>query len=145
MTPDELWLDIKDTILTTAKKYIPLKRKKKTSLWLSQEVQRDRRSQLPQQQYQPLKGIKDLTSRRSPRLPVIKDENGIVLTESDDIKDRWRNYCEGLYASKEEDSREEIHTQEDEPDILRSEVIKAIQKFSKPTNLLELRRSLANC
>ena len=37
-TPDELWADIKDTIMTTAKKQIPLKPKRISSPWLSQEA-----------------------------------------------------------------------------------------------------------
>ena len=34
-----------------------------------------------------------------PRLGVIKDENGRVLTEAGEIVDRWKRYCEGMYTS----------------------------------------------
>ena len=38
MTPDELWADIKGTILDVTKEHVPVKRKNKASPWLSQEV-----------------------------------------------------------------------------------------------------------
>ena len=37
-TPDDLWLDLKTTILDSAKKTIPTQRRKKATPWLSQEV-----------------------------------------------------------------------------------------------------------
>ena len=37
-TPDELWLDIKDSILRAATKHVPKKGKRKTTSWLSQEA-----------------------------------------------------------------------------------------------------------
>ena len=75
------------------------------------------------------KGVKDLTSKSAPRLAVIKDENGKVLTESEEIKDRWKRYYEGLFASREVEPGEPIDIQAEEPDILLSEVSKAIQKL----------------
>ena len=50
-------------------------------------------------------------------------------TESDDIKDRWKRYCEELYASQElnvnyDDDADE--SDEEEPEILLSEVRNAI-------------------
>ena len=37
-TPDDLWLDLKTTILDSAKKTIPTQRRKKATPWVSQEV-----------------------------------------------------------------------------------------------------------
>ena len=76
------------------------------------------------------KGVKHVTGKRPVKLAVIKDENGIALTESSDIKDRWKRYCEGLFASQEVDMevQEEIPCNE-EPDILLSEVNNAIRKL----------------
>ena len=65
-------------------------------------------------------------------MAIIKDESGKVLTESDEIKDRWKNYCENLYASQEEtkDTPEKLPPcGDDEPDILLSEVQEAIKKL----------------
>ena len=54
---------------------------------------------------------------------IIKDESGKVRTESDEIKNRWKNYCENLYASQEETKDTNISTcGDDEPDILLPEV-----------------------
>ena len=40
--------------------------------------------------------VKNLTSKTTARLAIIKDESGKVLTKSDEIKNRWKNYCENL-------------------------------------------------
>ena len=37
-TPEELWLDIKDSILRAATKHVPKKGKRKTTSWSSQEA-----------------------------------------------------------------------------------------------------------
>ena len=37
-TPEELWLDIKDSILRAATKHVPKKGKRKITSWLSQEA-----------------------------------------------------------------------------------------------------------
>ena len=74
--------------------------------------------------------MKDLTGKSTARLAVIKDEDGKILTESGEIKDRWKRYCEELYASQETDGvpdNAEEDSCEDEPDILLSEVTNAIQ------------------
>ena len=76
--------------------------------------------------------VKNLTSKTTARLAIIKDESGKVLTESDEIKNRWKNYCENLCASKEEtkDTPEKYPPcGDDEPDILWSEVQEAIKKL----------------
>ena len=76
--------------------------------------------------------VKNLTSKPTFRLTNIKDESGKVLPESEEIKDRWKNYCENLYASQEEtnDTPEKLQPcGDDEPGILLSEVHEAIKKL----------------
>ena len=76
------------------------------------------------------RSVKDLTGKSTARLAVIKDENVKILTESEEIKDRWKRYCEELYASQETDGVPDNADEDsckDEPDILLSEVTNAIQ------------------
>ena len=76
------------------------------------------------------RSVKDLTGKSTARLAVIKDEDSKILTESEEIKDRWKRYCEELYASQETDcvpDNADEDSCEDEPDILLSEVTNAIQ------------------
>jgi len=174
VTPDELWLDLKKSILESAKKTIPIQRRKKSTPWLSQEVidLSDERRQLKEaglknsRMYKLIsseiqqkarrdknnhinktcqeledhslnnnsrnlfRSVRDLTMKSTARLAVIKDEDGKILTENEEIKDRWKRYCEGLYASQEVNVAVDNSTDEDpceeEPDILLSEVINAI-------------------
>ncbi len=44
--------------------------------------------------------VKELTRKPSARSDVIKDRNGATLTESNDIKARWAEYCSELYKQK---------------------------------------------
>ena len=96
-------------------------------------VERDCRTGNAKDMY---KGIKDLTSKPVPRLNVLKDENGNILTEDIEIKSRWKQYCEKLYASQEDEAEEADLTNiednnivDNEPDILISEVIHAMKKL----------------
>ena len=76
------------------------------------------------------KNIKLLTSKPSTKLNVVKDKDGNVLTEEDEIKTRWKEYCEELYASKDDDDTQEDREQqefEDDPDILLCEVENAMK------------------
>ena len=43
--------------------------------------------------------IKSITRTFKPRLGVIKDESGKILTEAGNIVDRWKRYCEGMFTS----------------------------------------------
>jgi len=77
------------------------------------------------------KNIKSLTKKATPKLNVLKDENGNILTEEEDIKARWKEYCGKLYASKEVEEETDIERSiEDEHmlelDILYSEVKEAM-------------------
>ena len=77
------------------------------------------------------KAVKEITGKRTPKLNVVKDDDGEILTESDQIKQRWQQYCQGLYSSNDGlgGVTEPIEVVEDEPDILRSEVVFALKKM----------------
>ncbi|XP_033625676.1 uncharacterized protein LOC117288912 [Asterias rubens] len=63
---------------------------------------------------------------------VADKQNSTILTEEKDIKDRWQQYCERLYASQEEVTDQENDHQleyEEDPDILLSEVEQAIKRM----------------
>ena len=184
MTQEELWEDTEDIIMTTAKKYIPMKKKRRSSPWLSQETtdltderrllkeaglqhskmystlsneiqaaaRRDKNTHLNQlceeiEEFSSknnsrslFKAVKDLTNRSTARLAVVKDENGKILTEDEEIKERWRTYCETLNASREDEASVEIDTHEAEPDILFSEIVNAINhlKTNKAPDIDEI-------
>ena len=55
---------------------------------------------------------------------IVKDRNGIDLTEAEDIKKRWQEYTKELYKNLQASENHNgviSHTQL-EPDILESEV-----------------------
>ena len=56
-------------------------------------------------------------------MDIIKDRNGIDLTEVEDIKKRWQQYTEELYKKDlhDPDNHDGVITHR-EPDILESEV-----------------------
>ena len=62
---------------------------------------------------------------------LIKDRNGMDLTEAEDIKKRWQEYTEELY-------KKELHNQDNhdgvithlEPDILKCEVKWALGRIA---------------
>ena len=74
--------------------------------------------------------MKEITGKKTAKLNVVKDEDGEILTEGDQIKQRWQQYCQGLYASRDGSggSTEPIEVDEGEPNILRSEVELAMKK-----------------
>ena len=41
--------------------------------------------------------MRSLTRKFSPKTDTVKDENGTLLCESDDVKERWKHYCCYLY------------------------------------------------
>ena len=56
-------------------------------------------------------------------MPLIKDRNGMDLTEAEDIKKRWQEYAEELYKKElhDPDNHDGVITHL-EPDILDGEV-----------------------
>ena len=72
------------------------------------------------------------------KMGLIKDRNGIDLTEAEDIKKRWQEYTEELYKKDlyDQDNHDGVITHL-EPDILECEVKWAL-KASLRTKLVEV-------
>ena len=80
--------------------------------------------------------IKKLTKERQSRINVIENKAGEILTNPDDVRNRWKEYCEELYNHKaitdktlignmnEENGNEELP-------ILRAEVEEAIRSLKR--------------
>jgi hypothetical protein len=83
--------------------------------------------------------VKQLTSRvkATARNNGIKDRNGQLLTDSEDIKERWKEYIETLYDKDGKPKGTDIGMEESKdvltdcrgPDILESEVRAAIEEM----------------
>ena len=78
-----------------------------------------------------LKKIRDTKGTFHAKMGLIKDINGMDLTEAEDIKKRWQEYTEELY-------KKDLHNQDNhngmithvEPDILESEVKWALESIT---------------
>ena len=85
--------------------------------------------------------VKKLTVRdeKCRKNAAIKDQNGKLLTEPDEIRNRWKEYMEELYNKAEKPSHDDIdledesEVEEDDmgPELLASEVLEAIQSMKK--------------
>ena len=69
------------------------------------------------------KKIRDTKGTFHAKMDLIKDRNGMDLTEAEDIKKRWQEYPEELYKKDlhDPDNHDNVITQL-EPDILGREV-----------------------
>ena len=69
------------------------------------------------------KKIRDTKGTFQAKMGLIKDRNGMDLTEAEDIKKRWREYTEELYKKDlhDPDNHDSVIT-DVEPDILECEV-----------------------
>ena len=69
------------------------------------------------------KKIRDTKGRFHAKMGLIKDRNGMDLTEAEDIKKRWQEYTEDLYKKDlhDQDNNEDVITHL-EPDILECEI-----------------------
>ena len=69
------------------------------------------------------KKIRDTKGTFHAKIGLIKDRNGISLTEAEDIKKRWQEYTEELYKKDlhDQDNHDGVITHL-EPDILECEV-----------------------
>ena len=69
------------------------------------------------------KKIRDTKGTFHAKMGIIKDRNGMDLTEAEDIKKRWQEYIEKLYKKDlyDPDSHNSVITPP-EPDILECEV-----------------------
>ena len=70
-----------------------------------------------------VKKIRDTKRTFHAKMGLIKDRNGMDLTEAEDIKKRWQEYMEELYKKDlhDPDNDDDVITNL-EPDILKSEV-----------------------
>ena len=77
------------------------------------------------------KKIRDTKGTFHAKMGLIKDRNGMDLTEAEDIKKRWQEYTEELY-------KKDLHNQDNhcgviihqEPDILECEVKWALESIT---------------
>ena len=71
------------------------------------------------------KKIRDTKGTFHAKMGLIKDRNGMDLTEAEDIKKRWQEYTEELYKKDlhDPDNHDGVITNL-EPDILRCEVLR---------------------
>ena len=69
------------------------------------------------------KKIRDIKGTFQAKMGSIKDQNGMDLTEAEDIKKRWQEYTEELYKKDHHDPENHSGVITDlEPDILECEV-----------------------
>ena len=163
--PDELWMEVHDTVQETGIKTIPMEKKCKKAKWLSEEAlqiamkRREVKSKGEKERYKRLnvefrtiartdkkaflsdqckeieehnrigktrdlfKKIRDTKGTFHAKMGLIKDRNGMDLTESEDSTKRWQEYTGEL-------CKKDLHDQENhdgvithlEPDILECEV-----------------------
>ena len=163
--PEELWMEVSDTVQETGIKTIPSKKKCKKAKWLSEEglqidvKRREAKSKGEKERYSHLnaefqrrarrdekaflsdqckeieennrmgktrdffKKIRDTKGTFHAKMSIIKDRNGLDLTEAEDIKKRWQEYTEELYKKdlNDPDNHNDMITHL-EPDILECEV-----------------------
>ena len=74
------------------------------------------------------KKIRDTKGTMHAKMGLIKDRNGMDLTEAEDIKKRWQEYTEELYKKylHDPDNHDDVITHL-EPDILECEVKWALE------------------
>ena len=77
------------------------------------------------------KKIRDTKGTFLAKMGLIKDRNGVDLTEAEDIKKRWQEYMEELYQKNlhDQDNHDGLITHL-EPDILECEVKWALESIT---------------
>ena len=77
------------------------------------------------------KKIRDTKGTFHARMGLIKDRNGLDLTEAEDIKKKWQEYMEELYKKDlhDPDNHDDVITNL-EPDILGSKVKWALESIT---------------
>ena len=78
------------------------------------------------------KKIRDIKGTFQAKMGLIKDRNGMDLTEAEDIKKRWQKYTEELYKKylHDPDNHDGVITHL-EPDILECEVKWTLESITK--------------
>ena len=80
--------------------------------------------------------IKKIVNKTTTRMQTVKNKEGAVLTEAEEVKNRWKENYQELYNNQNPVNTEmannipQMPTCEDEPDILREEVASAIKKLT---------------
>jgi hypothetical protein len=84
------------------------------------------------------KTIKNLTEQHTRQINIIEDENGKLLTESNEIAQRWKAYCNELYNYKVDVDKDILNEdveskgkEDQESEILRAEVELAVRSLKK--------------
>ena len=78
------------------------------------------------------KTIKEITGKREMRQMGIKDKDGKILTDGEQVLNRWKTHTENMYNQPEDqsDRRRFLHRRtEDEPTRLAEEVREAMKKL----------------
>ena len=77
------------------------------------------------------KKIRDIKGTFNAKMGLIKDRNGMDLTEEEDIKKRWQEYTEELYKKDlhDQDNHDDVITNL-EPDILECDVKWALESIT---------------
>ena len=90
------------------------------------------------------KKIRDTKGAYHANLGIIKDRNGMDLTETEDIQKRWQEYTEKLYKKylHDPDNSDGVITHL-EPDILQCEVRWVLRSFTmnKASEVMEFQWS----
>ena len=90
------------------------------------------------------KKIRD-TKETFHKMGLIKDRNGMDLTEAEDVKKRWQEYTEELYKKEphDPDNHDDVITYL-EPDILEWEVKWALESITR-NKLVEVMEFQLSC
>ena len=95
--------------------------------------------------------MKEVTGSWSARIDVINDREGNSLTEDEEIKKRWAEYCQTLYNKiKQDPLSKRTATNTREPPPLREEVVCALKKLQNGKSPgiddipIELRKATGN-
>ena len=77
------------------------------------------------------KKIRDIKGTCHTKISIIKDRNGMDVTEAEDIKKRWQKYTEELYKKNlhNPDNNDGVITHLD-PDILKCEAKQALRSIT---------------
>ena len=78
------------------------------------------------------KKVQEMTREFQPSLKVIKNKQGEVLTENEQILGRWREYCSEMYSEPQmsDAPEQEVEVDEKEPEPLIEEVRWALKEIS---------------
>ena len=94
------------------------------------------------------KAVKNIARRFNPRLEVVKDDSNNVLTDSSDVLNRWKEYCEKMHENPNRDSEcpIEINSKINETPPLFAEVEKALYslKATKVRDMMTSSRIIEN-